>query len=339
MTHRRRAGKRFGRGCIACMGWVVAAVSAAAPAAAQPRRSQRYVYAVDLQRAVLATPAGRKIKADLERMRRREEAVIRQRETALEQQRGTLAVAVYKARYREIQALIKKAESKLESEQDRLLAPVLADFRTLIRGAQAPGISVLDTSVEAPIGLDARCDRTVELVRAFGRPTRSERPSLGAPDEACRYRGFLFVQFDRVLRDLPESRVAVARLDGLKQRRQRELEGQKKRLEEIRARARSTGDGRWREEAEHRARQLDDSFETFQTEIQKAELEAEDKLYQRVERTILDFARRQQGLLFVEYFEERPDRPPSCEVSRWVVRLLRQQVGLSSLRKMCAWIR
>ena len=300
-------------------------------------RAATAVYTVDLQKAVLATADGRKVKATLERLRRAEEQKIRASEATLENDKAKLSPAGYRARFRDIQTQIEASGARLETEQDRLLAPILARFRTLIDNAQGDKVVVLDVSVEAPIGLDARCDRTTRLVKAYAAKAGGS-VDLGPPTDACRAEGFLFVHFDRVINELPESRAALARLDALQEKRQADIELRKRRVQELHAKAQ--GDPKWRQEAVARAKQLDETFRAYQQELRDAEAKTQSTLYERVERSLVRFSQRHKRYVFVEYFDESPavQRPKSCEVSAWTVRLVRGQADQPALKKLCPWM-
>ena len=308
-------------------------------ASARPTTRPVVAYSVDLQRAVLATPAGRRVRAEIRRRRAAEERRIRGLEKVLESQRAELAPQVYRERFEQIQAAIAAAESRLNDAQDELLAPVLSELRALIRSAEGDQKVFFESSREAPVGLDSACDRTTSIVKAYLRNKRNAKPELGPANDACRFRGFLFVDFDRVISGLPQSRAAVARLEELRSKRQADIEQQKKRLETLKERAQSTGDARWREEIDHRARQLDESFSSYQREIKQAEAETQNALYDRVERALKKVLGRKEGLLFVEYFGDRPKRARSCEVSAWTSQWMTGQAGSAGLVKACPLVK
>ena len=311
-------------------------MTASIASASDGGRNSVYVYTVDMRRAVLATPAGRKVKATINRQRKSEERKIRDREQRLVDERAGLTKAEYHKRFTAIQDDIRAAEGRLEAEQDRLLGPILDRLGELITASQSGGVVVVTLSEAAPLELDSRCDRTVPLIKAY-LAEGGGKFDLGRRDSVCRVTGLLLVSVDKVVERLPDTRAALARLDSLKDKRQNEIEMQRRRLTELEARARS--DRRFAEEVRERRRQLDETFTSYQEELRRAEARTRDALRGRVERALARAKARAKGALFVEYFGPRPSWSRACEVSDWVRAWTETRTTWSALARECAYIR
>lgn len=317
----------------------LAMLTAVSAAPGGPRADEVAVYTVDLQRAVLATEQGRQARLSLQKMRRQQEALVRKKEQALIAEKKRLTREAYARRYEEIRRLIETVESKLEAAQQDRLAPILGEFRALIERAETPNLVILDISLEAPVGLGDRCDRTAPLIEAFKKGPSAEL-RLGPSSAACRFGALLYVDFDRLVKALPQSRVVLANLDELQEKRQAEIELQKKRLAALRQRADSTGDQRWQEEVQARTKQLDKTYRAYQAEIRQAEHDAQTTLYDTVEQRLAAFAAESGAtrLLFVEHFDKSPvRRPRACEVSEWAAAMMVKQGDSQQLHRRCVW--
>ncbi len=326
---RGRAGAAIGLSLVMGLASPVFANTAVEDAAAPDDGIQ--VYTVDLRRAILATPKGRKIKSKIDRRRRAQERKIRALEEKLSRRKKTLTQAQFSTRFLEIQERIDAVQSKLDAQQDRMLAPLLERFRGLIEAATYGTTVVLDTSVASPLSPKAACDRTVQLIRAY--LDGEDRPSMGRRDPACQTRGMLLLRLDQVLNGLPETRATREGLDALRDKRQADIERQRREMAELQARAQS--DAALAPEVKARRLQLERSFQTYQAEIRQAESEARDKLMERVRHGLAHAPAGRKELIFVEYFGRRPDLARSCEVSEWAGRWVRHRSGWSTLASSC----
>lgn len=292
------------------------------------------VYTVDLGRAVLGVPEGRKIRTELEKMRKSEERRVRRMEAALENDRARLSPSEFNSRFEAIQKKIGRAGRKLEAAQDRRLKPILRKMRSIMRAEEKNRAVVFDVSQRSPIGLSSMCDRTGQLSLVY----RRGKGDLTFNADACRRTGFLYVNFDEIVKALPEGRDAVVKLDALQKKRQSELERYKSRLQTLKKRAKTSDDARLQEKVETRRAQLDALYQKYQKEIKDAEARAQSRLYRRIEAKLKQFGQAHDGLLFVEYFDSPPRDTRSCEVSEWAIAHLAGQAGLQALRNRCAWL-
>lgn len=294
------------------------------------------VYSVDLGRAVLATNAGQRMSKALAKLHREEEAAIRAEEDALAKRRDRIAPQDYAAAVDKLQRRIEGAEKRLAAKQDELLAPELERMRAYLKAGEkrAGGEIRIVAKTEAPfVSLPPPCEVTKWLAGV------AQAGAVQAPPKrnpACRFSHFLYVRFDDVLKKTREAQAVMAQLDATKEKYQAELDRWQKHLAELDAKARQTGDPKWRHEHTRVAREIEEKYGRLQSQLADEELKAQSRLYGKIEATLGRLAAQVKGIAFVERLSGSTlTLEPSCEVSDWVAGLIDERATVDDLKAAC----
>ncbi len=294
------------------------------------------VYTVDLGRAILATPAGKSISAELSKLHRAEEAEIRKAEDALASRRDRIAPKDYAAEVERLQQRIAGAEKRLGAKQDELLAPQLERMRAFLKLGEkrAKGEIRIVAKTDAPFVAPPKpCDATAWLTEA-AKAGAVKAPPKRSP--ACRFSHFLYVDFDEVLKQTRDAKGAMAELDATKEKYQSELDLWQKQLAELDAKANETGDPKWRREHTRLAREVEEKYGRLQQQLAEKELKAQSRLYGEIEATLVRIAAQVKGIAFVERLSGSTlSLEPRCEVSEWVAGLVDEHATVADLKAAC----
>lgn len=288
---------------------------------------------VDMGRAILGTPDGRKAKAELKRKHELFQREIHGKEQRLIHEREKIGASRYDAEIEKIQEEIEKRQAALEREQQDLLDPIVKKMEKLIetQNTRKNGPTVLDVTKQPLVAPPKKCDLTSWLIRAYA------APKVGAPKPAfpCRFEAFVYVDFDRALAASDAGKAAAKRLDAIKEEGQADIDRRQKVLKEMEASAKMSRPA-VRREFEQKRRALAQRFAKYQSDLRKKELEAEGALYEKLEKQIAEVAEALPKVLFVEILEGQGKRiEPSCDATKWAAAAVDGAGTVRSLVKAC----
>jgi Skp family chaperone for outer membrane proteins len=302
--------------------WLLALVLAGPPAVAERR-----VMSVDLERAVVATRDGKRIKDELDVALTKLEEQVRAREQELAKLRKVIertgdpsARADYERGAENLERFIADEERKLGDKQDTLLAPVLDKMRAL---AQDTTSAVVITEDEYPrIAPSPACDATMWIARAY---ESNKRVPLNAPVE-CSARVIVQVDVQAVLARMEEGRVAASQLDSLQKQRQAELDRRQREVERI-------ADSADRERA-----RLDVAarYQAYQQEIEERGKASQKRAEVAARAYIVDATKSHQGAVLVDRIDgARAVDIATCDATSWFVGALETKTPLADLATVC----
>jgi Skp family chaperone for outer membrane proteins len=289
------------------------------------------LYHVDPSRAVLATPAGKAVQAQLRQARQRREADLTTERQRLLSRRGGLSAEAYAAEVEALNAKVDGAEAALERLQDDLLAPILEKMQAILRAqdAREPGARTVDLSEVPLLHPNRLCERTAWLAEALRGEAKAPAALPG-----CRARVFAVVDLQAALQTMDSAQAEARRLGALEGQRQEELDRFKRALSALEAEQRASPDPKRREEIEAQRAALDARFLQYQGELAQAERAAHTRLKARLDEAVAEARRAHPQVAFVER-TEGPALTPSCDVTEWVAKRAEDRVPLAELPAAC----
>jgi Skp family chaperone for outer membrane proteins len=272
-------------------------------AAAQPSK-ERVTYVVDLERAVLATAEGKRIRAQIEKQTLEVERAVHQRKEkltelkrALEETGEAPARAQYEAEVAELDEWISTEEKKLDDQQAEKLAPILEAMRATVDrvNTERPAFRIVDASVNPVINPNPKCDATPWLSRAY----ESKKPGPLEGKQECRVGYFFYLDLEKVMKGLDESKRAAERLDAFQRQRQADLEAHQQELRRLEIRSQGQGPS-GRRDYERARLDLAARFTTFQKELADREQAEEKKVRGAANAFVASLAANLHGAMFID---------------------------------------
>jgi Skp family chaperone for outer membrane proteins len=256
---------------------------------------------VDVERAVLESPEGKRAAIELEAERARVDSELAVREQEIAGVRKKLekdprARVEYQNAAAAYEELVKTKQAALEASQDRRFGPLIDQIDARMKKASTDQVLLVDVADHPPLFPVSACDATEAIMRGSAVKAAAE----------CRARAVFVVDLDKVMRSLEESKRATARLDSFQRERQAELDQRSRQIE-----------AQGGVDVEARRLELADRYAAYRKEL--AEREAKELAAMRA----LAIARIQEkkaaypGAVFVERVEEVTPIAGSCDVSRF----------------------
>jgi Skp family chaperone for outer membrane proteins len=318
-------------------------VLGAPPVPAKRPPSERLVYTVDLEHAVLATLEGKRIKAEFDEALEKVEAEVQQKESGvyllrkeLEKTGDPATRARYDSEVEAIDQLIAREEKRLDEAQEKRLEPILEAMRKIIADANrshGKRALVVDDSEHPIINAKDACDATVWLVKAY----ESKKPDRIPEIDACRAHVFCWVEFERLMGAVDESKKASGRLDAYQKEKQSELDTKQNELKKMEVKLGARGSGR--AEYERARIELAARYSAYQQALKEKERAEEKKVRDAAMALIMEAAAASPGALFVDGSLKTVDRSqpltPSCDVNAWFIDFAHKTTRADDLLHAC----
>jgi len=218
---------------------------------------------VDVQQAILHSKAGRRAAEQRDQV----QAEVNARRQALLQKRSSMAPADFEAAVDAFNRFVDESDARLQSKQEALLGPLTAKFEAQVEVLRSRGFRVLDVPKAGLIGLPGACDATAAV-------SESKAAVFTAP-AVCQQRRVVRVDVGRALAGSSVAAKTSQALDQLKAERQATVDQLRRQMSEAPPQERVALKA-----------QLEERYQAFQAEIQRAEAQAEQTLRRRLVDTI-----------------------------------------------------
>jgi Skp family chaperone for outer membrane proteins len=289
----------------------------------------KYIYWVDVRRALLGTADGKKVAQELDQERARTDAELSRLERELGEQQQVIRknptrvlLGEYEKKAQQLEEALTAAEMRLLAIESTRIQPVMQDVREVIDelNRASKQIQLLEIDRHAPINLPVECDATAWLLARLEKP--GKKPL--AKRSACSIKFFMYVDVDRLKLEMKAT-----------SDKQRELEAvREERLGEIVPVVSSTATPLTRIEL----------FLKY-TELQKQRRDREQKSEASMMLTATAFvwktARPMKGVIFLDAPENGAERlSPSCEVTHWLIELEHGSASMADVARdcKCVWL-
>jgi Skp family chaperone for outer membrane proteins len=334
------------------IGWAVVAslALAAPPVPAKNVNGERFVYWIDLERAVLATREGKRIKAEFDEAVEAVENEVQAKETRvyllrkeLEKTGDPATRAKYDTEVEAIDQMITREEKRLDEAQDKKLEPILSALRAIVtRYNRSSGLKaqMIDLSEYPILNGDGACDATTWLVQAY----ESKKEEGIAPIDQCRAHVFCLVGVDELMKNLEETKKAGARLDAFQKEKQVELDAKQTELKRLQARVGSRPEGR--AEYERARIELAARYSAYQKALKDKERAEETKLRGAARALVAEVASGVPGAIFIDAgslddatdpkrSEAEISLSPKCDLSTWFIDVAKKAAKPAALADAC----